>query len=65
MTVPSEYNVIGGLLGLGPDILLEVLSENRLIPNTVQLLCVCKKTHRLMKHSRFIKIVEQLCINKD
>ncbi|KAA6385140.1 MAG: hypothetical protein EZS28_019332 [Streblomastix strix] len=38
MEVPSEYNIIGGLLGLGPDILLEILSELRLIPNVVQFL---------------------------
>ncbi|KAA6363335.1 MAG: hypothetical protein EZS28_041137 [Streblomastix strix] len=38
MEVPSEYNIIGGLLGLGPDILLEILSELRLIPNAVQFL---------------------------
>ncbi|KAA6364015.1 MAG: hypothetical protein EZS28_040457, partial [Streblomastix strix] len=31
MTVPSEYNVINGLLGLGPDIMLEILSEIRFI----------------------------------
>ncbi|KAA6386951.1 MAG: hypothetical protein EZS28_017522 [Streblomastix strix] len=70
MTVPKEYNVIGGLPGLGPDILLDVLSQIRLISNAVQFLGVCKKTHKLMKHSRFMKIVEQLnypisIINKD
>ncbi|KAA6399958.1 MAG: hypothetical protein EZS28_004515 [Streblomastix strix] len=27
MEVPSEYNIIGGLLGLGPDILLEILQN--------------------------------------
>ncbi|KAA6386950.1 MAG: hypothetical protein EZS28_017521 [Streblomastix strix] len=68
--VPKEYNVIGGLPGLGPDILLELLSEFRLISNAVRFLCVCKKTHLLMKHDRFIRIVEQLnypisIINKD
>ncbi|KAA6373289.1 MAG: hypothetical protein EZS28_031185 [Streblomastix strix] len=70
MTVPNEYNVIGGLAGVGPDVLLVVLSEFRLISNAVQFLGVCKKTHKLMKHSRFMKIVEQLnypisIINKD
>ncbi|KAA6390243.1 MAG: hypothetical protein EZS28_014228 [Streblomastix strix] len=38
MEVPSEYNIIGGLLGLGPDILLEILSELRLIPKAVYFL---------------------------
>ncbi|KAA6386850.1 MAG: hypothetical protein EZS28_017624 [Streblomastix strix] len=70
MTVPREYNVIGGLLGLGPDILLEILQELRLITNAVQFIKVSKKTYRLMKHSRFIRIIEQLSypisiINKD
>ncbi|KAA6380454.1 MAG: hypothetical protein EZS28_024017, partial [Streblomastix strix] len=27
MSVPKEYNVIGGLIGLGPDIMLEILTE--------------------------------------
>ncbi|KAA6404086.1 MAG: hypothetical protein EZS28_000388 [Streblomastix strix] len=70
MTVPKEYNILDGLAGVGPDILLDILSEIRLISNAVQFLGVCKKTHRLMKHSRFMKIVEQLnypisIINKD
>ncbi|KAA6404081.1 MAG: hypothetical protein EZS28_000383 [Streblomastix strix] len=60
MTVPKEYNIIDGLAGVGPDVLLVVLSEFRLISNAVQFLGVCKKTHKLMKHSRFMKIVEQL-----
>ncbi|KAA6378323.1 MAG: hypothetical protein EZS28_026153 [Streblomastix strix] len=60
MDVPSEYNIIGGLLGLGPDILLEILSELRLIPNAVQFLGVCNKTHQLMNHQRFMKIIETL-----
>ncbi|KAA6361294.1 MAG: hypothetical protein EZS28_043179, partial [Streblomastix strix] len=70
MEVPSEYNIIGGLLGLGPDILLEILSELRLIPNAVQFLGVCNKTHQLMNHQRFMTIIETLSypieiINKD
>ncbi|KAA6377329.1 MAG: hypothetical protein EZS28_027145 [Streblomastix strix] len=38
MTVPKEYNVIDGLLGLGSNILLELLSEIRLLSNAVQFL---------------------------
>ncbi|KAA6396385.1 MAG: hypothetical protein EZS28_008092 [Streblomastix strix] len=38
MTVPKEYNIIDGLPGLGPDIMLELLSEFRLISNAVQFL---------------------------
>ncbi|KAA6390468.1 MAG: hypothetical protein EZS28_013999, partial [Streblomastix strix] len=70
MTVPKEYNVIDGLPGVGPDILLNVLSDIRLVSNAVQFLGVCKKMQQLMRHSRFIRIVEQLkypieIINKD
>ncbi|KAA6392200.1 MAG: hypothetical protein EZS28_012272 [Streblomastix strix] len=70
MAVPSEYNVIKGLLGLGPDILLEILSKFRLVSNAVQFLGVCKKTCQLMYHNRFSKIVETLnypttIVNKD
>ncbi|KAA6317936.1 MAG: hypothetical protein EZS28_055016, partial [Streblomastix strix] len=57
---PSEYNIIGGLLGLGEYILLEVLSEMRLIPNAIQFLGVCNNTHQLMNHPRFYKIIETL-----
>ncbi|KAA6376959.1 MAG: hypothetical protein EZS28_027517, partial [Streblomastix strix] len=60
MTVPKEFNVIGGLLGLGPDILLDVLSDIRLVSNAVQFLGVCQKTHQLIHHQRFIRIIEQL-----
>ncbi|KAA6390748.1 MAG: hypothetical protein EZS28_013725 [Streblomastix strix] len=67
--IPHEFNVIGGLLGLGPDILLEILSD-LLISDSIQFLCVCKKTNRLMKHARFYRIIETLTkrieiMNKD
>ncbi|KAA6383531.1 MAG: hypothetical protein EZS28_020943 [Streblomastix strix] len=53
----SEYNVIGSLLGLGPDILLELISEMKL-PKEVQLfLVVCKKFFKLKDHPRFAKII--------
>ncbi|KAA6364049.1 MAG: hypothetical protein EZS28_040424 [Streblomastix strix] len=41
MTVLSEYKVIGGLLGLGPDIFLEILSEIRYYQYLIQLLGGC------------------------
>ncbi|KAA6385037.1 MAG: hypothetical protein EZS28_019436 [Streblomastix strix] len=40
MAVPNEYNIIGGLLGLGPDILLAILTEMILVPDAVQLVGV-------------------------
>ncbi|KAA6390642.1 MAG: hypothetical protein EZS28_013830 [Streblomastix strix] len=57
---PHEYNVLNGLLGLGPDILLDILSEIRLIPDATQFVGINKKTLQLMKHDRFAKIFEQL-----
>ncbi|KAA6382573.1 MAG: hypothetical protein EZS28_021899 [Streblomastix strix] len=60
MAVPKEYNVIDGLPGLGPDVLLYVLSEIRLISNAVQFLGVCNKIYQLMNHDRFNKIIETL-----
>ncbi|KAA6369357.1 MAG: hypothetical protein EZS28_035117 [Streblomastix strix] len=60
MSVPTEFNVIGGLSGLGPDIMLEVLSECRLISNAVQFIGVNKKTLNLKNHARFFKIIETL-----
>ncbi|KAA6384058.1 MAG: hypothetical protein EZS28_020414 [Streblomastix strix] len=60
MSVPIEYNVIGGLIGLGPDILLEVLSELRLIPDAIQFIGINKKFMQLKNHSRFYRIIETL-----
>ncbi|KAA6395091.1 MAG: hypothetical protein EZS28_009375 [Streblomastix strix] len=60
MSVPTEFNVIGGLPGLGPDIMLEVLSECRLISNAVQFVGVNKKTLNIKNHARFFKIIETL-----
>ncbi|KAA6383191.1 MAG: hypothetical protein EZS28_021282 [Streblomastix strix] len=62
MTIPTEYNVTDGLLGLGPDILLEILSETKFIQNAVKFLGLCKKTLQLKNHSRFFQIIETLNI---
>ncbi|KAA6402654.1 MAG: hypothetical protein EZS28_001815 [Streblomastix strix] len=56
----SEYNVINGLPGLGPDILLEILSELRLIPDAIHIIGINKKTLQLQNHDRFYKIIESL-----
>ncbi|KAA6396268.1 MAG: hypothetical protein EZS28_008204 [Streblomastix strix] len=58
MTVPKEYNVIDGMIGLGPDILLEVLSEMTSIRDVQQFLGVDKKTFALKEHARFAKSTE-------
>ncbi|KAA6393899.1 MAG: hypothetical protein EZS28_010569, partial [Streblomastix strix] len=38
MAVPKDYNVIDGMIGLGPDILLEVLSEMTSIRDVQQVI---------------------------
>ncbi|KAA6376661.1 MAG: hypothetical protein EZS28_027812, partial [Streblomastix strix] len=60
IVVPTEYNIISGLIGLGPDILLEILNEMNNLPDAQKFLIICKKTFELMKHSRFTKIIESL-----
>ncbi|KAA6322729.1 MAG: hypothetical protein EZS28_054400, partial [Streblomastix strix] len=56
----SEYNVINGLPGLGPDIMLEILSELRLIPDAIHIIGINKITLQLKNHDRFYKIIESL-----
>ncbi|KAA6377513.1 MAG: hypothetical protein EZS28_026958, partial [Streblomastix strix] len=60
MTVPKEYNVAGGMKGLGQDILLEVLTEMTDVPNAQQFIGVCKMTCNLKEHDRFNKIMKIL-----
>ncbi|KAA6391488.1 MAG: hypothetical protein EZS28_012985 [Streblomastix strix] len=57
MAFPKDYNVIGGLLGLGEYILLEILSELILIPNAVQFLGII-----LLKSSTKILMILNLQI---
>ncbi|KAA6377003.1 MAG: hypothetical protein EZS28_027470 [Streblomastix strix] len=54
----SEYNVIGSLLGLGPDILLELMFEMKLPQDIQQILVLNKKTYKLKEHQRFLIISE-------
>ncbi|KAA6371453.1 MAG: hypothetical protein EZS28_033020 [Streblomastix strix] len=60
ISVPSEYNNIGGLLGLGTYILLEILNEETEIIDFLQFLCISKKTYNLKDQSRFRQIFERL-----
>ncbi|KAA6389358.1 MAG: hypothetical protein EZS28_015111 [Streblomastix strix] len=60
MAVPNEYNITGKLMGLGPNVLLEVLSQMKLVFDTQQFLGVNKKTFALKEHQRFGKIIESL-----
>ncbi|KAA6355137.1 MAG: hypothetical protein EZS28_049336, partial [Streblomastix strix] len=60
MTVPKEYNVAGGMKGLGQDILLEVLTEIEDVTKAQQFIGVCKMTCNLKDHDRFNKIMEIL-----
>ncbi|KAA6377919.1 MAG: hypothetical protein EZS28_026554 [Streblomastix strix] len=56
----SEYNVIGSLLGLGPDILLDLMSEMKLPQDIQQILVVCKKIYKLKDHPRFLQIIQSI-----
>ncbi|KAA6377492.1 MAG: hypothetical protein EZS28_026980 [Streblomastix strix] len=60
MSVPKEYYVIGGLIGLGIDVLLEVLLQMINLKDTQQLLVVCRKTFQLQLHYRFPSIIKYL-----
>ncbi|KAA6371899.1 MAG: hypothetical protein EZS28_032573 [Streblomastix strix] len=60
MDYESEYNVIVGLLGLGPDILLDLLSDMQLPQDVRKFLAVCKKIHKLQQHPRFAKIIQSI-----
>ncbi|KAA6402490.1 MAG: hypothetical protein EZS28_001987 [Streblomastix strix] len=58
MTVPSEYNVDDGFLGLGEFILLEVLNEIIEINDMKQYLVANKKIYKLKDHSRFQSLIK-------
>ncbi|KAA6375882.1 MAG: hypothetical protein EZS28_028592 [Streblomastix strix] len=58
IAVPKEYNVVGGLTGLGLDILLEVLTETPLEKDAQRLVAVSKQTLKLKDHPRLLKISE-------
>ncbi|KAA6385937.1 MAG: hypothetical protein EZS28_018538 [Streblomastix strix] len=57
--IPSEFNIIDGIVGLGPDILLEILNEIRILRDFQQVICSCKKIYNLQNHPRFQSIKEQ------
>ncbi|KAA6404249.1 MAG: hypothetical protein EZS28_000236 [Streblomastix strix] len=59
MTVPNECNIIDGLLGLGPDILLEVLSEIDYPLDMQQFLITCIKIFKLKNHRRFLSFLDK------
>ncbi|KAA6394842.1 MAG: putative Protein-L-isoaspartateD-aspartate O-methyltransferase [Streblomastix strix] len=62
MKVPDEYNVINGLLGLEPDILLDLFSEIDEMTDLKQLIGTNKKIFELKNHQRFHKaIVYAVC----
>ncbi|KAA6380061.1 MAG: hypothetical protein EZS28_024413, partial [Streblomastix strix] len=60
IAVPKEYNVRGSLNGLGPDILLEVLTETPLEKDAQNLVGVSKQTLKLNDHPRFFLATENL-----
>ncbi|KAA6384360.1 MAG: hypothetical protein EZS28_020112 [Streblomastix strix] len=56
----SEYNVDGGLLSLGENIFLELLSEMELPKDVCQFLILNKKTFKLILHPRFAGIIKSI-----
>ncbi|KAA6372443.1 MAG: hypothetical protein EZS28_032030 [Streblomastix strix] len=60
MTVPEEYNVIRGFIGLGENILLEILGEIVSVEDMQNIIGTCKATFKLQVHSRFQSIRKNL-----
>ncbi|KAA6366643.1 MAG: hypothetical protein EZS28_037830, partial [Streblomastix strix] len=56
----SEYNVEGGLLSLGENIFLELLSEMQLPQDVRQFLILNKKTFKLILHPRYARIIQSI-----
>ncbi|KAA6387298.1 MAG: hypothetical protein EZS28_017174 [Streblomastix strix] len=62
---PQDYNIIGGLIGLGPDILLELLFSMDNLPDIQKFIGVNKKTFHLKDHPGFQQIiVNSQCIDQ-
>ncbi|KAA6387254.1 MAG: hypothetical protein EZS28_017217 [Streblomastix strix] len=57
MFVPFEYN-IGGLMGLGEYVLLEVIGQITDVRDLYNFLCINKKTYGLKDHQRFLSVIE-------
>ncbi|KAA6389870.1 MAG: hypothetical protein EZS28_014604 [Streblomastix strix] len=60
MDCASDYNVDGSLLGLGENILFEILFEMELLQDAQQFLVVCKKIYQLILHPRFARIIQSV-----
>lgn len=60
MSSASEYNVIGGILGLGNNIMMDILSEVYEMRDFQEIIVVCKKTYCLKDHFRFYDILTHL-----
>ncbi|KAA6395409.1 MAG: hypothetical protein EZS28_009065 [Streblomastix strix] len=56
----TEYNVAGSLLGLGPDILLEMMSQMTIPQDVQNILVLNKKFYKLQFHPRFEKIIQSI-----
>ncbi|KAA6377744.1 MAG: hypothetical protein EZS28_026729 [Streblomastix strix] len=58
MTSLEEYNVEKSLIGLGPDVLMDLLNEIEYIEDAHQFVWVNKNTFALQNHNRFNKSME-------
>ncbi|KAA6376274.1 MAG: hypothetical protein EZS28_028199 [Streblomastix strix] len=55
-----EFNVKGGLLSLGENLFLELLSEMELPQDVLQFLILNKKTFKLKLHPRYARIIQSI-----
>lgn len=60
MDVPIGYNIKDGMMGLGDNILLEVMSEMLELPDILHILVLNKKTIVLKDHYRFLILLQTL-----
>ncbi|KAA6365106.1 MAG: hypothetical protein EZS28_039367 [Streblomastix strix] len=56
----SDYNVSGSLLGLGENILLELLSQMEHPQDVQQFLILSKKTFKLILHPRYARVIQSI-----
>ncbi|KAA6394364.1 MAG: hypothetical protein EZS28_010110 [Streblomastix strix] len=64
ISVPQEYNVIDGFIGLGSYIHLEMMNKMDDLPDVQQFIGVNKRIFQLKDHPRFNDVIENALIDK-
>jgi hypothetical protein len=49
----SEFNIKGGLMGIGPDMMMDILHEMRSLGDVLSFLTISKATRELIRHAHF------------